>query len=92
MSVTHKCNNAFDTEKKKKKEFINKFSLKCDPTACFLNSSMHFLGSFSLPPTQLHLLVAMTEREHLFFFLLIIVFIVDRVLKFQYQLKEIFVH
>lgn len=68
VSVTHKCNNAFDTEKKKKKkEFMNKFSLKCDPTACFHNSSMQFLGSFSLHPTQLHLLVAMTQREHLLF-------------------------
>lgn len=61
LSVTCKCNNAFDTEKKKK-EFMNKFSLKCDPTVCFLNSSMHFLGSFSLPPTQLHLWVTMTEK------------------------------
>lgn len=60
-SVTCKCNNAFDTNKKK--ESMDKFSLKHDPTVCFFNSSVYFLASFSLLPTKLHLIVAMVERK-----------------------------
>lgn len=63
QSVTPKCNNPFDTEKKK--ESMNKFSLKCDPTAHSLNFSVRSLGSFSLPLTKLHLLVATMDRKNI---------------------------
>lgn len=62
QSVAPKCNNPLDTEEKK--ESMNKFLLKCDPTAHLPNFSVHSLASFSLPLNKLHLLMAMMGRKN----------------------------